>query len=210
MTKPIWAASYELGVELAAAGCPLDYLDALRDDSAAAGKSFWAKQLCGYAESCVYVLGESLTGFVIGLRLGTSRGGGTIITEWNFVPPWPEHHICWDYQPTDIIPKPGLGNYRSVLDSRLPGILNERRMLRRGYPVEGLLCGYSDQPVPESGEGLVSGKLRLVDENGNIVSLSLDLRIVRAAATRSRRNLRSRRSGLLEKVDQIPVGSKRV
>jgi|ERR1700722_2811844 len=210
MTKRIWAPCYERGVELAAAGCPLDYLDALRGDPAAGGKSFWAKQLRGYAESCVYLLGESLTGFVIGLHLGTHRGAGTVIKHWNFVPPWPEHRICWDYAATDVIPKHALGNYRSVLDSRVPGILNERRMLRRGYPVEGLLCGYSNQPVPYPGEGLISGKLRLIDENGKVVSLSLDLRIVRAAAIRSGKNLRRRRDALLDKADQIPVGSKRV
>ena len=209
MANKILAASYERGVELAAAGCPLDYLDALRGDSAFGSKSFWAKQLPGYAESRTYVLGPSLTGFVIGLRLGTNCGSGTEIAQWNFVPPWPEHHIDWNYDPTDIIPKLDLGSYRSVLDPRLLKILNGRSMLRRGYPVEGLLCGFSDQPVREPGNGLVSGKLRLVDENGNVVTLGIDLRVYRSVAIRSGKNPRRRRGALLDKADQIPVGSKR-
>jgi hypothetical protein len=184
MANKILAASYRRGVELAAAGCPLDYLDALRD-SAAASKPFWAKQLPGYAESCVYELGPALTGFVIGLRLGTNLGGGTEIAEWNFVSPWPEHQICWDYEATDIIPALHLGSYRDVLDSGLPQILNDGCRLRPGYPVDGLLCGYSNQPIPESGEGLRSGKLRLIDDKGNEVSLRIDLRVYRTAAIRS-------------------------
>jgi hypothetical protein len=208
MTKRIWAASYERGVELAAAGCPLD-LDALKNDWAAAGKSLWAKQMIGYAESCVYVLGASLTGFVIGLRLGINRGVGTAIAEWSFVPPWPDHLICWDYEASDVIPELHLGSYRDVLESRLLQILDNRCLLRPGYPVEGLLYGLSNQQIPESGEGLVFGKLRLIDDKGNEVSLRIDLRIYQAAATRSGRNLRPRRGALLDKVDRISVGSKR-
>jgi hypothetical protein len=212
MTKrPVWAASYERGVELAAAGCPLDFLDALRNTSAANRKSFWATQLPGYAESCVYVLGDSLTGYVIGLRLGTDRSSGTEILHWNFVLPWPEHRICWDYEPANIIPKLDLGSYRTVLDSRLLEILNNRRLLRRGYPVEGLLCGISTQPVPESVDGMLFGNLRLRDDLANVVTLHVDLRIIRTAAIRSGKNLRPRAGGaLLGEADPIPVGSKRV
>jgi len=209
MSKKSLAASYRRGVELVAAGCPLDYLDALRGDSSAGGKSFWAEQLPGYAESRAYVLGASLTGFVIGLRLGTNRGSGTEIAQWNFVPPWPEHHIDWNYKPTDIIPNLDLGSYRDVLHSRLLKILNDRCLLRPGYPVEGLLCGYSNQPISESGEGLKSGKLTLADNKGNEVSLRIDLRIYLSVNTSYGIHLRPRRSALLDKVDQIPVGSKR-
>jgi hypothetical protein len=208
MTKRrVWAASYERGVELAAAGCPLDYLDALRNDWAAARNPFWVKQLAGYAESCAYVLSDSLTAYVIGLRLGTNRGSGTEIAQWNFAPPWPEHNICWDYEPADIIPKLDLGSYRDVLDSRLPEILKDHFLLRRGRPVAGLLCGVCNQPVPESREGLTSGKLSLTDDNGQIVSVRVDLRICRTAAIRSGKSLQPRLGPLLDKSDQIPVGS---
>jgi len=212
MTKGrFWAASYERGVQLAATGCPLDYLDALRNTSAATRKSFWVKQLTGHADSCAFVLGDSLTGYVIGLRLGTNRGSGTVIVQWNFELPWPEQRICWDYEPADIIPKLDLGSYRTVLDSRLLEILNNRRLLRRGYPVEGLLCGISTQPVPESVDGMLFGNLRLRDDLANVVTLHVDLRIIRTAAIRSGKNLRPRAGGaLLGEADPIPVGSKRV
>jgi hypothetical protein len=208
MTKRrVWSASYERGVELAAAGCPLDYLDALRNNSAAATrKSFSAAQLSGYAQSCVYAFGDSLTGFVIGLRLGTDRGSGTLIKQWNFVPPWPEHSIDWDYEPADVIPKLQLGSYRDALDSRLLDILNNRCLLLRGHPAEGLLCGVSNQPIPDSVDGMVVGNLRLLDDKPNAVNLSVELRIIRTAASHSGKNLRPRAGGnLLDKVDQIPA-----
>src|ERR1700735_4134544 len=199
--KRILGASYKRGVELAAAGCPLDYLDAMRD-SAATFEPFWAEQLAGYAESCVYVLGPSLTGFVIGLRLGTHIRGGTEISKWNFVPPWPEHRVDWDYEPVDVIPRLALGGYRDLLDSWLPQVLNDHFLLKRGRPVAGLLCGFSNQSIPESGERHASGKVRLVDDKQNVVSLRMDLRIYRAAATRSRKNLQPRRTALLDKGGQ--------
>jgi hypothetical protein len=160
--------------------------------------------LPGYAESCVYVLGPSLTGFVIGLRLGTNRGGGTEIARWNFLPPWPEHQVCWEYEPADIIPALHMGGYRNVLDSRLSEILNDHRLLQRGCPVEGLLCGYSHQPIPESSKGLTAGELTLVDDKHYVVSVRIDLRICHAAATRSGKTLQPRRGALLNKVDHIP------
>jgi hypothetical protein len=209
MTKPIFGASHKRGVELAAAGCPLDYPEAIRD-SDAEGEGFWAKQLGGYAESFAYGFGDSQTGFVIGVRLGTNRGGGTEIVRWNFEPPWPEHHICWEYEPADIIPALHMGSYRQVLDSRLSKILNDRCLLQHGFPVDGLLCGYSNQPVPESGKGLAAGELTLVDNKNYVVSVRIDLRICQAAATRSGKTLRPGRGPLFAKVDHIPVGRKRV
>jgi hypothetical protein len=170
---------------LVAAGCPLDYPDALPGYSAARGKSFFAEQLAGYAESRVYLLGPLHTGYLIALRLGTNRPSGTIISEWSFEPPWPDLQICWDYERTDIIPDGHREAYAGLFASRLMGVLNERRLLRRGYPVEGLLCGCSHQPIPESGDRSVFAKLTLVDDAGNTVSLRIPLTVVRTAATRS-------------------------
>ena len=204
MTRRIFGPSHKRGVELAAAGCPLDYLDAVKD-SAAAGNSFWAEQLAGYAESSVYVLGPSRTGFVIGLRLGTNLVGGTEIAQWNFEPPWPELWISWEYEPTEVIPALDRGRFRHVLDSRLPEILNNRHLLQRGYPVGGVLCGFSYQPLPESAKGLTAGKLTLVDDKENVVSLRIELRIYPASTARpfGGSSLQRRRGGLLDKVDEI-------
>ena len=187
MKNRIFAGSYKRGIELMAAGCPLDYPDALAGHAAAQREPFRAEQLGGYVESRVYALGALLTGYVIALRLGTDRPPGTVITEWGFAPPWPDHLISWDYEPLDIIPEGQRAAYASVLDSHLMvGVLNERRLLRRGYPIDGLVCGCSYQPIPESRDSLIYGKFTLVDDLGNAVALRIALTVIRHAATRSK------------------------
>ena len=66
------------------------------------------------------------------------------------------------------------------------GVLNERRLLRRGYPIDGLVCGCSYQPIPESGDSLIYGKLTLVDDRESAVALRIALTVIRHAATRSK------------------------
>jgi hypothetical protein len=186
MKNRIFAASHERGMQLIAAGCPLDYPEALLGHSAARHKPFRAEQLAGYAESRVYAIGPLQTGYVIGLRLGTDCPSGTIITDWSFVPPWPDQQIIWDYEAWDIIPEGQREAYAGLLKSRLMRVLNDRRLLSRGHPVKGLLCGCSSQPIPESGEDHVRGKLTLFDNEGNQVALSIALTVVRPTATRSK------------------------
>jgi hypothetical protein len=186
MINRIFAASYERGVRLIAAGCPLDYPNVLPGHSAARRKPFRAEQLAGYVESRVYMFGTMHTGYLIGLRLGTDCPTETTIAEWSFVPPWPDQIICWDYEARDLVPKRDQGSYRTLLDSPLMGVLNDRRLLRRGYPVEGLLCGYSYQPIPESRDRSVFAKLNFVDDKGNTVALRVALAVVRPPTTCSK------------------------
>src|SRR6266851_4262998 len=185
MKNRIFAASYERGIQLIAAGRPLDYPEALPSHSAAEHKPFRAEQLAGYAESRVYPFSPLQTRYLIGLRLGTDRPSGTIITEWSFVPRWPDQLISWDYEARDIIPEGHQEAYAGLLESRLMGVLDAHRLLRRGYPVEGLLCGCSSRPIPQSGKGFVFAKITLVDDLGNTVALRIALTVVRPAATRS-------------------------
>jgi hypothetical protein len=201
MKNRIFAASYQRGIELMAAGCPLDYPDALAGHAAAQREPFRAEQLGGYVESRVYGLGPLLTGYVIALRIGTDRPPGTVITEWGFAPPWPDDLISWDYEPRDIIPEGQREGYASVLDSHLMGVLNERRLLRRGYPIDGLVCGCSYQPIPESGDSLICGNFTLVDDRGNAVALRIALTVIRYSATRSKTS--STRAG--RSFDRIPT-----
>ena len=186
MRNRIFVASYERAVELMAAGCPIDYLDALAHHSAAMRKSFRAKQLSGYVESRVYALGPLDTGYVIALRLGTDRSSGTIITDWTFEPPWQDHVINWDYEPEDIIPKKHQDDYKSLFKSRLMEVLNEGPVIRRGYPVDGVLCGRSFQRIGESSHGFVFAKLSFTDDLGNTVPLRVDLSVDRLALKRPR------------------------
>jgi len=185
MTNRILAASYKRGVQLNSAGCPLDYPNALPGHSAAGQKPFRAEQLAGYTESCVYFFGPLHQGYLIGLRLGTDSSTEITIAEWSFVPPWPDIPICWDYEARDFIPKLHLGAYQHLLDSPLMEVLNDRRLLRRGYPVEGLLCGYSYQAIPECRDRSVTAKLNFVDDKGNTVALRVALAVVRPRKTRS-------------------------
>ena len=103
-----------------------------------------------------------------------------------------------------LIPEGNLVAYEGLLKSRLMGVLNDRRQLRRGYPVEGLLCGCSFQPIPASGEGFVYGKLTLVDDVGNTVALRIALTVVhpprRAGRCFQARESLRRRGELFSKV----------
>ena len=76
------------------------------------------------------------------------------------------------------------GAYQRFFDSRLMGVLNEHRLLRRGCPVDGLLCGRSFQPIKESAQGLVSAKLILQDDIGNTVTVRLRLSVTYAPVDR--------------------------
>src|SRR5215472_18869536 len=178
MKTRIFAASYERGMDLIAAGCPLDYPNSLALHSAAQRKTLRAEQVAGYAESRIYELGAMQTGYVICLRLETDCPGGTIISDWGVVPPSENHIVIWEYEPLDIIPNGQREAYRNLLDSRLMGVLNERCLLRRGSPVEGLLCGCSAQPVTEPCDGFVYSKLTLVDDRGNKVGLRIAMRVI--------------------------------
>ncbi len=177
MTKRAFGASYKQALELMKAGCPLDFVSTLKREV------FRAEQLDGYAESCVYASGPLDTHYVIALRLGTDRASGSIIADWSFEPPWADHAICWDYEARDLIPERDLDAYKNLLSSRLMGVLNEHRLLQPGYPVDGLLCGCSYQPMPQSGDHFVSARLTLVDVLGNQVELDIRLAVVRPAGS---------------------------
>ncbi len=138
-------------------------------------ESVRAEQLAGYAQSCVYPLGPSQTGYVIPLRLATDRAAGSIIADWSFVPPWEDHIVFWDSAPEDIIPKRLWGSYQKFFESRLMAVLNEHRLLRRGTPVDGLLCGCAYQPIGVSTYGCVSARLVLRDDSGKTVKLRIRL-----------------------------------
>lgn len=122
-----------------------------------------------------FVNGQAV--YVIAVGLETDHAG-IIIDDWSFEPPWQNQVISWDYAPLDVIPRSELGGYRHLLDSRLMDVLNDRRLLRRGGPVEGLLCGCAFQEVPEFAR-YAMGKLTLTDEAGNVVSTRIKLKNIR-------------------------------
>jgi hypothetical protein len=171
MKNPICAASRERADELLAAGCPIDFPGSLPCNS------FRVEPLPGYFCGRVYELGQLDTGYVIPLRLTSDRLSGTIITGWNFKPPWQGQDIDWNCEPEDFIPKKGLDEYRGLFKSPLMNVLNHGLKLRYGHPVEGLLCGRSSQPIGESSYGFTSARLIVTDDRGNTVPLCFDLNV---------------------------------
>jgi hypothetical protein len=205
MTKPLYAASYQRGQRLVAAGCPLDYLEDLPRNLAAVRKTLEIRQLGGYVESRVVALGPTQTCYLLGLRLHTDLPRGIVISDWGFRPPWEDHVIFWDYEPTDILPALERGRYESVVHSRLSAVLNERRLLTRGHPVEGLLCGCASQTMPES---LLSGAtayamLTVTDDAGNTLALRIELTVDRSAALTGKARTTRREGGLFDKPDFV-------
>jgi hypothetical protein len=170
MKNRIFGASYERAVKLMAAGCPIDDPDALPR------VSFRVEPLPGYGDSRVYV-GALDTGWVIPLRLCTDRPSGAVITGWDLELPGQNHAINWDYEPEDIIPRKDQDDYKHLFKSRLTGVLNEGRLIRRGCPVEGVLCGRSFQPIGKSSHYSISAKLSFTDDRGNTVPLCIDLNV---------------------------------
>jgi hypothetical protein len=177
MTRRIFTASRERGMRLMAAGCPLDYPQALPSSS------FRAEQVVGYVDSQVYTLGPVQTAYLVCLRLDTDSSSGTVINEWRFEPPWRDHRVEWSHEPVDMIPKRMREACSSLVGPALGRVLHQRRLLRRGYPVEGLLCGRSCQSIPELGGHVAFARLTLIDDRGNTVRLRIALQVIRRAIT---------------------------
>ena len=193
----IWGASYAEGVRLAGGGCALPYLDALRGKEHFYQRAMYVEEIGGYLESYAIDRGES-TGYAIALRVGTDRARGAIVTCRELVLPWPDHSIDWNYDPEDVLPKGKLNDYGKLLESRLPAVLNERRLLNRGVPVEGLLCGCSFSPIPESfrRDSPAMAKIILVDDSGVRVHSSIQLTILTPRRQRGRMRDRTSSRGL--------------
>lgn len=196
MKNPICAASYERALDLMAAGCPIDYPDSLPR------QSFRAEQLLGYVGSRVFVRGRLDPIYVFPLRLSTERPSGTVITNWSLELPWPDPSINWDHELADTIPPEYHNEYESLFKSRLMKVLNERRRIRCGYPVDGLLCATSFRPIEESCHDLIPAKLSFTDYLGNTVPLCIDSNIERLRrSSANRRPVRSEAEPVLSEAE---------
>lgn len=76
-----------------------------------------------------------------------------------------------------------------LVESRLPGVLNDRKILSRGRPVEGLLCGRAWTPIAASypREQPVRAEIVLIGDSGVCVRLPIQLGIYTAVGDKSRR-----------------------
>jgi hypothetical protein len=170
LRNPIFASSYQLADELRDAGVPFDYRDALSRHS-------FRVELPRYFPSWVYELGPMDTGWVILVRLCTDSPLGTTIRDWSFEPPWEDHDIIWGCELADFLSKKDQELYKHFFKSRLWGVLNEGHLIRRGHPVEGILCGRSVQPIGKFSHGFVSAKLSFTDDQGNTVQIPIELNV---------------------------------
>ena len=155
--------------------------------SAAMCEPFHVELLPGYVVSRVFVRGRLDPIYVFPVRLGTERPSGTVITDWSLELPWPDSSIIWDHLPWDVIPPKYHNEYESLFKSPLMKVLNERRRILCGYPVDGLLCATSFQPIAESCHGIIPAKLSFTDYRGNTVRPCIDLNIERLSRSSANR-----------------------
>lgn len=190
-----YAASYECGRRLVAAGCPLDYLETLPRVTASRRKRLYARQLQGPAESCILDFGDGGFAYIIALAIGTDLSRGNVIADWTFVPPWDQQHINWDYDASEIGPLRDRCVYKGLSNDRLSAVLNDRRLLTRGCAVEGLLCGFALEPIPESdaGKKIARAQLNFTDDMGCTVTLPIPFTIDHSMAQKTRMPTGSRR-----------------
>jgi hypothetical protein len=183
----IWRASYARGSRLAKTGCPLPYLNALPGRERFHQRKLYVCQLGGYIESYAIDWGTS-TGYAIALRVGTDLSCGAVITDYWLELPWPDHHIDWAYHPENVLPKSRLHEYAELVESKLPDVLNERRLLSREHPVEGLLCGYAWTPIPASclRDRPATAQIVLVDDSGRRVRAPIQLTTYRPPQQKGR------------------------
>jgi hypothetical protein len=182
----VWGASYDRGVRLSKAGCSLPYLNALPGRGSFHQRSLYLCQLDGYFDSYAIDFGMN-TAYVIALRVGTGRTRGAIILSYELVLPWPDHEIEWGYDPREWLSKSKIDIYGKLSESRLPAVLDERRLLSRGRPVEGLLCGYACTPIPASRrrDGFAVAEMVLVEDSGTCARSPVQLTIYNRAPARA-------------------------
>jgi hypothetical protein len=185
--RPIWRASYSRGMRLAKAGCALPYLERLPERTHYYQRPLYVEEIGGYAESFAIDEGAS-TVYGLALRIGTERRDGAIVTDFRFISPWEDHVISWGYDPEDVVPDSRLASYRNLVKSRLSAVLFERKLLRRGRPVEGLLCGRASTPIPLSAlrERPAMAEIILVGDSCECVRSRIHLQIDRSRAQKGR------------------------
>jgi len=176
--RRIWQASYARGIRLSNAGCQLPYLHALPGKEVFHQRALHVNQLNGYFESYAIDFGTS-TGYVIALRVSTDRTRGAIVIRRDLLLPWPDHEIEWGYDPQDLLPKDRVKEYGKLVKSRLQTVLDERRLLSRGRPVDGLLCGRAWTPIPTTcpRDRPAMAEIILVEDSGVSARSSVQLTI---------------------------------
>jgi len=186
MKNGLYSASYQCGRRLAAAGCPLPYLQHI-PRLVPKPKALLIHQPDGYGylgNRVFDLCGYGGTAYIVGLRLATELPAGVTIHEWEFNSPWPGHFITWYSNPRCFQQGQEYAQFARELDSDLfQEALEGRRRITRGHPVEGLLCGTTLESMPESAThgDIARAELQLLVETGESFPLQVALTIDRSA-----------------------------
>jgi hypothetical protein len=201
----LWQASYARGVRLSKAGCSLPYLHTLPGRGSFYQRAVYVDQVRGYFQSCAINFGEA-AGYVIALRVGTDHARGAIVTSYVLNPPWPDDEIQWGYHPEDLLSECSVYDYRKLLESNLPGFLAQRRLLSRGRPVEGLLCGFSWNPIPELYLRRKStvAEIVVVEDSGRRACSPLRLAILKSELSADVKERLHNRLRFFDEFDDVP------
>jgi hypothetical protein len=111
------------------------------------------------------------------LSYRTNPAGSERNLKWGLRPAVSAALNAWGYEPEDVIAQKHRDAFQGLFKSRLTGVLNERRLIRRGCLVDEVLCGGSSQPIGESSHGFISAKRSFTDDQGNTVPLCIELNV---------------------------------
>jgi len=200
MKKSSFSASLECARRLVEAGCPLDYLEDLPHRSL---RRIYVESLEGYATSRLIDLGDGSVRYILAFRLGTDLAGGATVTDWSISVPW-DHHVTWDMDPREIVPKADWPSYSDLFDSRLLSILNGRGRVYAGRPVAGLVCGqayFQCVPEPVINSPIRLAEVKLSSGAGCTITSRIELRLERRLMRRPTQATRQGR--LFENPDPV-------
>ena len=188
VSKKSWLPSLQRALRLADAGCNVPLEAFLPEETTR--RRLYVRPLAEYGLEGLVVEREGGTGYVVPLRVGTDLSSA-IVMDVDFRPPWPDHQFIWDCFLESLLPENLRSPYLPFVRSRLREVLEERRVIYAGRPVDGLMCFATLAPIPDSvpRDRPAIGGVVLVDRSGLRVQTSIPLRIVRIPGEKARTRL---------------------
>jgi hypothetical protein len=128
------------------------------------------------------------------------------IWEWMLDLPWKDPQIQWLPDPTGHTFPNNMYQFPGCPDLKFPRdeVINHRRMIRRGRPLDGMLLGYGFESIPDSYRhgANIDASLVLIDEMGRGFSTPVKLWINRRAKIDRKRTKKTTRGRLFENRDR--------
>jgi hypothetical protein len=129
----------------------------------------YVRQVGGWLENSAFDLDCGGTGFVLSVHVAVDMPVFGI-SGWELDLPWEDRQFQWLADPLEHVPSddkyqiPGCVGLRYSRDE----VLNHRRTLKRGHPLDGLLLGFSFESIPASyrSGATIDASVVLIDEMG--------------------------------------------